>query len=47
MKTDYSFKLVTLIVFAGVLIAFFSPNHQASHGEGNTVEIAHATPQAE
>ena len=27
MKNDYSFKLVAAIVFAGVIVAFFSPTH--------------------
>ena len=33
MKNDYSFKLVTAIVFAGVIVAFFSPNHALSNAD--------------
>jgi hypothetical protein len=39
MKNDYSFKLVTIIVFAGVIVAFFSPNHALSHAEGGAAEV--------
>jgi hypothetical protein len=41
MKNDLSFKLVTLIVFAGVLVAFFSPAHPLPNAEGSAPEIAH------
>jgi hypothetical protein len=47
MKTDYSFKLVTVIVFAGVIVAFFSPNHAAPHAEGATAEVASAAAHTE
>jgi hypothetical protein len=40
MKNDYSFKLVTLIVFAGVIVAFFSPNHAVSHAAPSAPELA-------
>jgi hypothetical protein len=43
MKTDYSFKLVTAIVFAGVIVAFFSPNHVAPRAENIATEVAPAT----
>ena len=43
MKTDLSFKLVTAIVFAGVIVAFFSPNHSAPRAENITTEVAHVT----
>jgi hypothetical protein len=39
MKNDYSFKLVAAIVFAGVVVAFFSPIHAS-----RPVETA-ATPE--
>ena len=39
MKNDYSFKLVTVIVFAGVIVAFFSPNHATPHAEGVAPEV--------
>ena len=46
MKTDYSFKLVTAIVFAGVIVAFFSPDHSQSKTETAAVETVQ-TAQAE
>ena len=46
MKTDYSFKLVTAIVFAGVIVAFFSPNHAAPRAENVASEFAPATTTA-
>ena len=39
MKNDYSFKLVTVIVFAGVIVAFFSPNHATTQAEGAAPEV--------
>lgn len=47
MKNDYSFKLVTLIVFAGVIVAFFSPNHAVSHTDGRAPEAAQTMSHAE
>ena len=47
MKTDYSFKLVTAIVFAGVIVAFFSPNHAAPHAENIAAEVAPVTGHTE
>ena len=47
MKTDYSFKLVAAIVFAGVIVAFFSPLHSSPAVDGSNAEVAHAAPQAE
>ena len=46
MKTDYSFKLVTAIVFAGVIVAFFSPNHAAPRAENVATEVPHVTAAA-
>ena len=46
MKTDLSFKLVTAIVFAGVIVAFFSPNHAAPRAENVTAEVAQVAPTA-
>lgn len=43
MKNDYSFKLVTVIVFAGVIVAFFSPSHASSRTDGSTAEVTHST----
>jgi hypothetical protein len=42
MKNDYSFKLVTVIVFAGVIVAFFSPSHASPSAVGATTEVTHA-----
>jgi hypothetical protein len=47
MKTDYSFKLVAAIVFAGVIVAFFSPNHAAPHAENIAAEVAAVTGHTE
>ena len=47
MKTDYSFKLVSAIVFAGVIVAFFSPFHPSPTAGDSTAEVAHAAPQSE
>lgn len=47
MKNDYSFKLVTLIVFAGVIVAFFSPNHAVSHTDVGAPEAAPTTSHTE
>jgi hypothetical protein len=47
MKTDLSFKLVTAIVFAGVIVAFFSPSHPTTRSDGVAAEVAHATAQTE
>jgi hypothetical protein len=47
MKNDYSFKLVTLIVFAGVIVAFFSPNHAVSHTDVSAPEAAQTTSHTE
>lgn len=48
MKTDYSFKLVAAIVFAGVIVAFFSPSHPAPRAAdaapAATVAAADAVP---
>jgi hypothetical protein len=43
MKNDISFKLVTAIVFAGVIIAFFSPSHPVPQADRDTTEVAHST----
>ena len=43
MKNDYSFKLVTAIVFAGVIIAFFSPSHALSNAEVGASDKTHVT----
>lgn len=40
MKNDISFKLVTAIVFAGVLVAFFGPSHAVQPPEGTTDQHA-------
>ena len=40
MKNDLSFKLVAAIVFAGVIVAFFSPTHVAP-----PVDSVAATPE--
>jgi len=47
MKTDFSFKLVTAIVFAGVIVAFFSPNNATPRADGVATDIAHATAHTE
>jgi hypothetical protein len=47
MKTDFSFKLVTAIVFAGVIVAFFSPNNTTPHADAMTADVAHATAHTE
>ena len=47
MKNDYSFKLVTVIVFAGVIVAFFSPTHPLPSADGVTTEVAHSAPHTE
>ena len=47
MKTDLSFKLVTAIVFAGVIVAFFSPNHPTNRADGVAAEVAHASAHTE
>ena len=47
MKTDLSFKLVTAIVFAGVIVAFFSPNHPTTRVDGVAAEVAHASAHTE
>ena len=47
MKNDYSFKLVTVIVFAGVIVAFFSPNHAKPHADGVATELVTATGHTE
>jgi hypothetical protein len=46
MKTDYSFKLVAAIVFAGVIVAFFSPNHAAPRADNVASEVAPVTTAA-
>lgn len=40
MKNDYSFKLVTVIVYAGVIVAFFSPSHAVPRVDAATPEVA-------
>lgn len=41
MKNDYSFKLVTVIVLGGVLVAFFSPSHATPRVDAASPEVAH------
>ena len=47
MKNDYSFKLVTVIVFAGVIVAFFSPTHPLPTAGAVPTEVVHAAPHTE
>ena len=47
MKTDFSFKLVAAIVFAGVIVAFFSPQPAPSATTPGTAEVAPAAAQSE
>jgi hypothetical protein len=47
MKTDYSFKLLAAIVFAGVIVAFFSPDHPLHAAPNATSEVAYVTSQTE
>ena len=36
MKTDSSFKLVAVILFLGVLVAFISPGQSVDHSAAST-----------
>jgi hypothetical protein len=47
MKNDISFKLVAVIVFAGVIVALFSPNHALQHTESATHDVAAVASQTE
>jgi hypothetical protein len=47
MKTDYSFKLVAAIVFAGVIVAFFSPVHPSPNADGSAADVAHTVAHTE
>jgi hypothetical protein len=47
MKTDYSFKLVAAIVFAGVIVALVSPNHTSRPSDDTATEATPVTNHAE
>ncbi|MGH7945454.1 MAG: hypothetical protein ACREH8_14470 [Opitutaceae bacterium] len=47
MKNDYSFKLVTVIVFAGVIVAFFSPSHPLPGADSAAPEAASSAAHTE
>jgi hypothetical protein len=46
MKTDYSFKLVGVIIIAGVIVAFASPAPTPSAPASAATATAPAAPQA-
>ena len=47
MKTDYSFKLVAAIVFAGVIVALVSPTHASRASDDTATETTQVTNHAE
>lgn len=47
MKTDSSFKLVAVILFLGVLVAFISPSQSVDSSASASADHAPATHQTE